>query len=270
MGGHRAIEAAKTVIEVADVAWKAMEFTHNHHHNQTHENHDNITHASIDEELESLRSENRCLKLQLEQNLKLLQNLSESPCLLNDCPPDLHARLVATVDSEDFLARLKSLQLASANISGIEFPFKEATGDDMHSAEMLINVSNEEPSWWVWVTEEMAPNNIEERSRIDNENYVVVTEEHVVDAVANFMAKCILSNPKAQKMTPEELQKSLEKALEGVSKWEKILNIWHAGQLFYTLATWGLALWGLYRTRSILKLAAKGVHKTSKVVLKAL
>ncbi|KAJ9146318.1 hypothetical protein P3X46_028599 [Hevea brasiliensis] len=272
MGRHGAIEAAKTVIEVADVAWKAMEFTHHHQlHNHNHENQEKDAKcATIDEELESLRSENQRLRNQLEQNLKLLQNLSESPCLLNDCPPDLYSRLVATVDSENFLVRLKSLQQASANKTMIEFPFKEATGDDIHSAEILINVSHEEPSWWVWVTEEMVPNQVEEQSGIDDENYVVVTEEHVVDGVANFMAKCILSNPKAKSMTPEELQKTVAKALGGVSKFEKILDIWHAGQLFYTLATWGLALWGLYRSRGVLKLAAKGVHTTSKVVLRAI
>lgn len=146
---------------------------------------------------------------------------------------------MATVDSEHFLTRLKSLQQASANGTSYEFPFKEATGfllyfmglylcilsnatsflsfkfhrfdiffwvlglvlwlgDDLHSAEILIKVDNEEPSWWVWVTDEMVPGNVEEWSGIDNENYVVVSEEHVVDGVANFMARCIMSNPKAR------------------------------------------------------------------------
>ncbi|XP_050213233.1 uncharacterized protein LOC126664741 [Mercurialis annua] len=271
MGGHGAIEAAKTAIEVADVAWKAMEFSQHHlHHHQKDDDDKEVKHASIDEELTILRAENRRLKNQLERNLKLLQNLSESPCLLNDCPPDLYTRLVATVDSENFMERLKSLQQASANKTSIEFPFKEASGNDMQCAEILVNASHEEPSWWVWVTEEMVPNDVEERSGIDDEYYVVVTEEHVVDGVANFMAKCILSNPKSQNMTPEELQKVLAKALEGVSKWEKVLDIWEAGYMFYTLSTWGLAIWGMYSSRAVLKLAAKGVHKTGKLVLKAL
>lgn len=67
----------------------------------------------------------------------------------------------------------------------------------MHSAEILINVDLEEPSWWVWVTDEAVPNKVEEWSEIDDENYVVISEEHVVDGVANFIARCILSNPKA-------------------------------------------------------------------------
>ena len=92
----------------------------------------------------------------------------------------------------------------------------------MRSAEILIKVDGEEPSWWVWVTDEMVPSNVEEWSGIDDEKYVVVSEEHVVDGVANFMARCIMSNPKAQvngnqslllfnylqNLTPEELQKS--------------------------------------------------------------
>ncbi|XWS25157.1 hypothetical protein CRYUN_Cryun27aG0046400 [Craigia yunnanensis] len=243
MGGHEAVEVAKTVLEVADVAWTAMERCHHLHHNHNHEddspeNHDN---SKLEKELETLKSENQRLRNHLEQNLKLLNNLLESPAILNDCPPDLYARLVSTVDSKDFLTRLKSLKESNTKI---EFPFMEATGDDMHSAEILINVDQKEPSWWVWVTDEMAPSNVEEWSGIDDENYIVVSEEHVVDGVANFMAKCILSNPNAQTLTPEELQKTLLKALGSVNKLEKVLGIWHAGKMFYTLSTWGLALVG--------------------------
>ncbi|XVF64591.1 hypothetical protein PTKIN_Ptkin09bG0180800 [Pterospermum kingtungense] len=265
MGGHGPVEVAKTVLEVADVAWTTMERCHHHNHvDDSPENHDN---SKLEKELETLKSENRRLRNHLEQNLKLLSNLSESPAILNDCPPDLYARLVSTVDSKDFLTRLKSLKDSNTKI---EFPFKEATGDDMHSAEILINVDQKEPSWWVWVTDEMAPSNVEEWSGIDDENYIVVGEDHVVDGVANFMAKCILSNPKAQNLTPEELQKTLQKALGSVSKLEKVLGIWHAGKLFYTLSTWGLTLVGLYRTRTVLKLAAMGIQTTSKVVMRAL
>nr|POE80748.1 hypothetical protein CFP56_63126 [Quercus suber] len=63
---------------------------------------------------------------------------------------------------------------------------------------------------------------------------------------------------------------SAAKVLGGVNKLEKVLGIWHAGTLFYTLSTWGLALAGLYRTRAVFKLAALGIHTTSKVVMRAL
>ncbi|XWS15116.1 hypothetical protein CRYUN_Cryun35bG0066500 [Craigia yunnanensis] len=269
MGGHEAVEVAKTVLEVADVAWTAMECCHRLHHDHDHDDNspENDDNSKLEKELETLKSENRRLRNYLEQNLKLLNNLSESPALLNDCPPDLYARLVSTVDSKDFLTRLKSI---NQSYTKIEFPFKEATGDDMHAAEVLINVDQKEPSWWVWVTDEMVPSNVEEWSGIDDENYIVVSEEHVVDGVANFMAKCIFSNPKAQTLTPEELQKTLLRALGGVSKLENVLGIWHAGTMLYALSTWGLALAGLYRTRTVLKVAAMGIHTTSKAVMRAL
>ncbi|KAK4794051.1 hypothetical protein SAY86_012045 [Trapa natans] len=79
---------------------------------------------------------------------------------------------------------------------GTEFTVPD--GADLLSAEILMNVDQEDPSWWVWVTDEMTPSNAEEQSGIDNENYVAITEEHVVDGVANFMARCIISNPKCR------------------------------------------------------------------------
>lgn len=89
MGGH-AIEVAKTVLEVADVAWTAMECGHHHlHHDADHKDHEGAKCVVSDKELEALRAENRRLRNSLEQNLKLLENLSESPSLLNDCPPDV-------------------------------------------------------------------------------------------------------------------------------------------------------------------------------------
>lgn len=265
--GNGALEVAKTVLEVADVAWTAIE----HHHHPNHHDEEVVGNRNRpEEELTSLRSENRRLRSLLEQNLKLVQNLSQSPCLTKDCPPDLYGRLVTTVDSNKFLSQLKSFNQISADGTAYGFPFKEATGADLQSAEILINVDLEEPSWWVWVTDDMVPSTVEEWSGIDDETYIIVSEEHVVEGVANFMARCILSNPKAQNLTPEELQKTLSQALAGMNKFEKMLHIWHAGKMFYALSTWGLALTGLYQSRAILKLAAKGAHATGKVVLRAI
>jgi len=32
--------------------------------------------------------------------------------------------------------------------------------------------------------------------------------------------------------------------MDGLNKVEKMMSIWHAGKMFYTLSTWGLALAG--------------------------
>ncbi|CAN4081334.1 unnamed protein product [Withania somnifera] len=227
MKGHNPIEVAKTVLEVADVAW---------YHTQT-----TLFDHSGKDELKSLRSEKERLKRLLEQNLMLLQ---------------LHDRLLAAVAFGSFLKQLESRNRDSV----------DGNGFNTETAELLVNMSLEEPSWWVWVTDDMVPSNFEERSGIDDENYLIISEEYVVDAVANFMTRCIVLQFKGSEMSPEELQKTLE----GNGKVERFFNIWHATQIFYVLSTWGLALVGLYKSRSVVRLAAKGVHKMGKIVLKAL
>lgn len=91
----------------------------------------------------------------------------------------------------------KSLGRVDVSADALQLVLEMWSGEDLEKAEVLINVDHEEPSWWVWVSEEMVPNNVEEKSRIDNENYVIVSAEHVVDGVATFMARCIVANPKA-------------------------------------------------------------------------
>ncbi|CAA0840835.1 Unknown protein [Striga hermonthica] len=264
MAGHMSVEVAKTVLEVADVVWTAVECCHHHHHD-----HDSTvlppeTKERGDFDVQTLRSENDRLRRLLEKNLNLLHQISASPTLLHNCPSDLHDRILSAVNSESFLNELEFLRQKST----CSFPFDDPSGADLEKAEVMINVDNEEPSWWVWVSEDT--NNVEEKSGIDNENYVVVSEEHVVDGVANFMARCVLANPKSMNLSPIELQKALTKTLRGMNKVEKMMNIWLAGKMFYTLATWGLVMASLYQGRAILKVAAHGVHHTSKIALKVL
>lgn len=64
--------------------------------------------------------------------------------------------------------------------------------------DVPINVDDGKVSWWVWVTSEIAPKSLEEVSGIDDENYVIITEEDVVDGIANFIARCILENQKSK------------------------------------------------------------------------
>ncbi|CAL8991332.1 unnamed protein product, partial [Prunus brigantina] len=58
------------------------------------------------------------------------------------------------------------------NLKSISF---QGGYSDLEAAEILINVDHEEPSWWVWVTEDMIPGKVEDMSGIDNESYVLVS-----------------------------------------------------------------------------------------------
>uniref|UniRef100_A0A1D1YKX7 Dihydrodipicolinate synthase n=1 Tax=Anthurium amnicola TaxID=1678845 RepID=A0A1D1YKX7_9ARAE len=266
--GHP-LEVVETVLEVADVAWNAYE---HHRHRQGRPPSapsDDKPEEEGGEELSLLRSENRRLRGLLADNLALLQGISESPSFSKDCPPDLYLRLVAAVDSSRFLNQLKTRHQESTAAHDDGFPFQKVTGEDSKTVDIMVNVGNGEPSLWVWVTEEMVPGTVEELSEIDNENYVIITEENVVDGIANFMARCILANPKSRGLTPEELQKTVANALGSMNDWCKLTKVWHAGKLLYCLSTWGIALAGLYRHRAIVKAAARGVGASGKLILKA-
>lgn len=82
--GHGPMEVAMTVMEVAEVAWSAMEMRHHNH--QHHSDHDS---PPPNHDLESIRMENRRLRSLLQKNLELLHDLSHSPLLSKDCPPDV-------------------------------------------------------------------------------------------------------------------------------------------------------------------------------------
>ena len=64
----------------------------------------------------------------------------------------------------------------------------------MLSGDTMVNVSLEDPSWWLWVTDDMVPSNVVEKCGLDNEGFIVVTEEDIMDAISVFIANCILSD----------------------------------------------------------------------------
>ncbi|XP_031493048.1 uncharacterized protein LOC116259395 [Nymphaea colorata] len=259
-GAAHPLEVVETVLEVADVAWAALERRHDSKLCATAQE----ERLLVGEELERQRAENHRLRAILEENTRVFEALQRSLSLSKDCPDDLYEQLLATLETSNFLKQLDFLKKSLSTSTKSDILFKEIDG------ETLISVELEEPSWWVLVTGEVAPNAVEEFSGIDDESYLIVNEQHVVDGIANFMATCIVLNPKSRALTPEELHKVLLKAFGHANHKDKIKKLWHAGKILYTLSTWGIALAGLYRHRVLIKAAAKGVGATGKVMLKCL
>ncbi|KAJ3697759.1 hypothetical protein LUZ61_001464 [Rhynchospora tenuis] len=259
--GSNPLEVVHTVIEMAEVARYAAE--HYPHRYKTSD----VAHDKADvsekegkkkgDEIERIRLENLKLRRQLATNFVLIQELCKSPDFSNECPPDLYTQLQAAANSSSFLGRVES-----ANQESII-----ALNKMTEAVEVPIVVGEKEPSWWVWLPD---ISNLEEPSGIDNSSYVVVSQEEVIDGIANFVARCILEDPKSKELKPEEIQKAVTKALDDIKVRLKWKNVWEAGKIIYTLASWGIALYGLYTNRALVKAAAQGVGKTANVVLKAL
>lgn len=257
--GHQIpLEVVGTMIEMADVAWNAIE----------HRKERKVV-PKGDEEVARIRSENHRLKTLLADNLSILQGISQASSLSKDCPPDLYARLLAVVDTPNFLSTLESLnQELESRTDGNLLCTKDQDVQDVQ--DVLINGGEGNPNLWVLVKHDTEPDRMEEASGIDDENYVVISEENVVDGIGSFIGRCILENPKSKAMSPQELQKAVTKALGDIRSWGKFKNVWEAGKFIYALSIWGIFLAGLYRHRAIVKAAAKGASSSAKFVLNAL
>lgn len=82
-GISHSLEVVETVLEVADVAWTAID---RHRHAHAHHPADQTLGAA---DCRDLASENLRLKGLLRDNLALLQQISDSPNFPCDCPPDV-------------------------------------------------------------------------------------------------------------------------------------------------------------------------------------
>ncbi|XP_020584436.1 uncharacterized protein LOC110027378 [Phalaenopsis equestris] len=254
--GHQIpLEVVGTMIEMADVAWNAIE----------HRRERKVP-PKGEEEVARIRSENQRLKTLLAENLSILQGISQASSLARDCPPDLYARLLAVVDTPNFLATLESLNLELECRPDGDLLFTK----DQDMQDVLISGGEGNPNRWVLVKHDMDPDSTEEASGIDDENYVVISEENVVDGLAIFIGRCVLENPISKTMSPQEIQKAVAKALGEIRSWGLLKNVWEAGKVIYTLSIWGIFLAGLYRHRAIVKAAARGATSSAKFILKAL
>jgi len=287
------LEVIGRVAEVADLAWNAIERHHEHKESVTiHERC-----LKLEEELAFQRSENERLKAELEefcknvQDFKKLHNSSQSSCgnalaagcpytELENCPSDLYERLRNTVDSPNFLAKLQTSHdngnTTSKDLAKLQTSHDNGNATSKDPANMGIegdilgNNNPEDPSLWVWVPDDMATRKVEERCGLDNEGYIIITEEDLVDGIATFIANYIVSNSQAKKMTPEQLQKVLSNVLESMYRRNTIKKLWDASKFMYTGATWGITLIGFYRHPFLLKAAMKAALFTGRILVKAL
>ncbi|GJN23621.1 hypothetical protein PR202_gb11285 [Eleusine coracana subsp. coracana] len=236
------LEVAHTLVEIAEVARYAYE--HRPGHQPAHDDAPLSLPAGIDgkcadEVAARLREENAMLRARLADDLALLRELHGASCVSKECPPDLYNRLQKTVNNASFLAHLEKLQ--------DEFAHTELFSDNMKEVQLgdvPDNMGNGKKGSWVFVACNTDRANLEEISGIDDENYVIVNEDDIVDGLATFVARCILEDPKSKSLSPAELQKAVAKALYSMKARWGWSTLWEAGKVIYIMATWGITLAG--------------------------
>ncbi|CAN6298134.1 unnamed protein product [Urochloa humidicola] len=265
------LEVAHTLVEIAEVARYAY---HHRPGNHVAKDGDQTTPIPGDdgggganEEAARLREENAMLRARLADDLALLRDLHGAPCVSKECPPDLYNRLMTAVNNASFLAHLEKLQDESARQHA---ELSSGNMTEMEIGDIPDKMGDGKKGSWVLVACDTAGANLEEISGIDDENYVIINEDDVVDGIASFVARCIIEDPKSKSLSPAQLQKAVAKALDSLKSRWRWSTFWEAGQIIYILTTWGITLAGLYKSRHVLKVAAKGAVATTRFVMKAI
>lgn len=104
----------------------------------------------------------------------------------------------------------------------------------------------------------------------DEEDYVLVRQDDIVDGIACFMAAYLLSLKKTKDLTPNQLQDALSKTFSVKKKKGKLRKAWDGSKVIYNVASWGATAIGIYQNPVILRAATNAFWTSCQVISKLL
>ncbi|XP_047164853.1 uncharacterized protein LOC124834244 isoform X3 [Vigna umbellata] len=192
--------------------------------------------ASADPDPDPLRVKRKTLEavlLQCQRALELINAASPSSSASaeveeEDCLADSEAEAIASTDPLDDQLRdmLKSRVECPAFLQKLECA----------QASVSQNIYEEGNSWDL-----VGENDLWEGQRddLDQEDYVLVRQEDVVEGIACFMAAYLLSIKQTKDLTPIQLQDALSKTFSAKKKKGKLRKAWDGSKVIYNVASWG-------------------------------
>uniref|UniRef100_A0A2P2IZK6 Uncharacterized protein n=1 Tax=Rhizophora mucronata TaxID=61149 RepID=A0A2P2IZK6_RHIMU len=109
-----------------------------------------------------------------------------------------------------------------------------------------------------------------ENSNSDQEDYVLVQQEDIVEGIACFMAAYLLSLKQTKDLTPNQLQEALSKTFSVKKRKGKLRKAWEGSKVIYNAASWAATAIGIYQNPMILRAASKAFWTSRHVILKLL
>ncbi|GLT79899.1 hypothetical protein SLA2020_513680 [Shorea laevis] len=105
---------------------------------------------------------------------------------------------------------------------------------------------------------------------LNEEDYVVVRQEDILDGIACFMAEYLLSLKQTKDLTPNQLQEALSKTFSVKKKKGKLRKAWDGSKVVYNVASWGATAIGIYQNPLIIRAATKVFWTSCDVISKLL
>uniref|UniRef100_A0A7C8ZPD6 Uncharacterized protein n=1 Tax=Opuntia streptacantha TaxID=393608 RepID=A0A7C8ZPD6_OPUST len=100
----------------------------------------------------------------------------------------------------------------------------------------------------------------------DQEDYVVVRQEDIVDGISCFMATYLLSLEETKDLTPNELQKALCKTFSVKKKKGKLRKALDGSKVIYNVASWSATAIGIYQNPALLRAASTAFWTSCRVI----
>ncbi|XP_020213923.1 uncharacterized protein LOC109798117 isoform X2 [Cajanus cajan] len=212
--------------------------------------------ASVD----PLRVKRKTLEAVLLHCQRALQFIDATSSQLpqEDCDADTDAEPTASADSD-------ADQLCDLLKSRVECP---AFLQKLECAQVSVLQNIDECNSWDVVSE----NDLWEGEcdDSDQEDYVLVRQEDIVEGIACFMAAYLLSLKQTKDLTPIQLQEALSKTFSVKKKKGKLRKAWDGSKVIYNVASWGATAIGIYQNPVILRAATKAFWTSCHVISKLL
>ncbi|XP_058224168.1 uncharacterized protein LOC131333587 isoform X4 [Rhododendron vialii] len=107
-------------------------------------------------------------------------------------------------------------------------------------------------------------------TEVDQEDYVLVRQEDIVEGIACFVATYLISLKQTKDLSPNQLQEALSKTFSVKKKKGKLQKAWDGSKVLYNVASWGATAVGIYQNPALLAAASTVFWTSCQVISKLL
>jgi len=140
-----------------------------------------------------------------------------------------------------------------------------------HQEVCVVNLR--EADWWTVVGDSKSGRKHRdpeyERCELDNDcdGYVVVKEDDVTQAIAEFIALTLMSYPKAKGLSENELKSMIDTTFSSLNERSQLMQMYDWAQFVYTTYGWGSCAIQLYQEPSMVKFVASSTYTMARWAL---
>ncbi|KAK7275830.1 hypothetical protein RIF29_16955 [Crotalaria pallida] len=216
------------------------------------------------EQKERVRVKRKTLQTVLEQCQRALELINNTSDEIDDSDSDTTSTTVPDQlppppdpEADELCDLLKSRVQCPDFLEKLEYA----------QASVSQNITEEGNSWDL-----VSENDLWESDDVDSdqEDYVLVRQEDIVEGIACFMAAYLLSLKQTKDLTPNQLQDALSKTFSVKKKKGKLRKAWDGSKVIYNVASWGATAIGIYQNPVIVRAATKAFWTSCQVISKLL